>query len=277
MTTQEIALRKQNVADFFNNDRRKQQLAAVLPKIGITPERMLQVAFNAFNTTPKLLECTPQSLFKSLVQCASLGLEPNTPLGQAYLLPFKNNKTNSTDVQLIIGYKGFLSLSRRSGELRSMSSHVVYKGDQFEYKLGTDEKIDHVPCGETDDNKITHAYAVANFKDGGYAFEVMTISQIKSIQKRSKSSGVGPWVTDFAQMCRKTVIRRLMNYLPLSIEIQRAVAVDSQNEAGVKDLSEFTGVIDAEYTQVDDDGNGEDTEAAEPRKSKLEQMAEGAA
>jgi recombination protein RecT len=118
MTTQALDVRKKTLHDFFSREARQQEIARVLPKVGITAERITSVMFNAFSTTPKLLECDPTSLFKSLIQCASLGLEPNTALGQAYLIPFNNKKENRVDVQLIIGYKGFLGLARRSGEVR---------------------------------------------------------------------------------------------------------------------------------------------------------------
>jgi recombination protein RecT len=268
MTTQALDVRKKTLHDFFSREARQQEIARVLPKVGITAERITSVMFNAFSTTPKLLECDPTSLFKSLIQCASLGLEPNTALGQAYLIPFNNKKENRVDVQLIIGYKGFLGLARRSGELQSISSQCVYEGDVFEFELGTSEHLKHIPKGETDNKKITHAYAVAHFKSGGYAFEVMTKSQIDKIRSGSKAGNYGPWKDHYPQMARKTAIRRLMNYLPLSIEdIQRAVAIDGQNEAGKQDMREFTDVISAEFTE----------EAPQEEKaSGLEQMADDA-
>jgi recombination protein RecT len=270
MTTQALDVRKKTLHDFFNRKERKAEIARVLPNVGITAERITSVMFNAFSTTPKLLECDPVSLFKSLIQCASLGLEPNTALGQAYLIPFKNTKENRTDVQLIIGYKGFLGLARRSGELQSISSQCVYEGDDFDFELGTSEHLKHVPKGETDTKKITHAYAVAHFKGGGYAFEVMTKSQVDKIRSGSKAGNYGPWKDHYPQMARKTAIRRLMNYLPLSIDdMARAVAIDGQNEAGKQDMSEFTGMIDAEFTEEPGNETGE-------KKSTLDGMADDA-
>jgi recombination protein RecT len=273
MASKELVKKQETIAEFLNDPKRKAALKRVMPKVGLDPERIVTVALNAFSTTPKLLECSPLSLFRALIQCASLGLEPNTAIGQAYLVPFRNNKTNSTDVQLIIGYKGYLGLARRSGELQSISSQCVYEGDEFDFQLGTDEKLRHVPCGEIDTKKITHAYAVAHFKGGGYAFEVMTRKQLDAIRAGSKASSFGPWKDYFAQMCRKTVIRRLMNYLPLSIEdkdIQRAVAIDGQNEKGNQDLSEFNGVLDVDFEETPENETGE------KKTSKLGEMADDA-
>ena len=246
MATTAIEKQKINLKTFFEDPNRQAQISKVLPNVGLTAERLVEVLFNAISATPKLLECQPLTLFKCLVQCAAIGLEPNTALGHAYLVPYKGN------VQLIIGYKGFLELSMRSGKIRNLSSRCVYKDDDFEYFMGSEEKLHHVPkVGADHSNEaITHVYAVAFFKEGGSTFEVMTIDEVKAIRQRSQAKNNGPWVTDFSQMCRKTVIRRLMNYLPLSIETKMAVEFDSSNDAGKKDLTPLAGMIDAEYTEA---------------------------
>ena len=85
------------VAEFFQAN--KNSMAAVLPR-HINPERMLKIALHAVRAVPQLMECTTESLMGAVMTCAQLGLEPNTVLGHAYLIPFRNKKANRTDVQV---------------------------------------------------------------------------------------------------------------------------------------------------------------------------------
>lgn len=252
----ELAKKKTSISIFF--EERKGQISAALPNVGITTDRMVRLVFSAMNQNPNLLQCSQQSLFNAMIQCSSLGLEPNTRLGQAYLVPF------GKEVQLIIGYPGYISLARRAGDLSSLNAHVVREGDVFEYYLGTEEKIKHVPNYdnfETRKNKIQFAYAVARFKDGSISFEVMSIHEVEDIRKRSKTPTKGPWVTDYEMMCRKTVIRRLMHYIPLSTtRLAEAAAIDGQNEDGIQDMA---GIIDIDVNETEN----------RQKDGSLEQMA----
>lgn len=121
-------------------------------------------------------------------------------------------------------------LARRSGEISTIQAHVVCKGDRFEFELGLDPRLSHVPSLEGGEREITHAYMVAHLKDGGVQVEVMTKADIDRIRSRSRSGGAGPWVTDYKEMARKTVVRRGMKYLPLTTEVREAVAVDEEVE-----------------------------------------------
>lgn len=220
----------------------KDQIAAALPS-HMTADRMVRVATTCFRTTPKLLECTPESLFGAIIQCSQLGLEPGNGLGHAYLLPFDKNEKRGgqwvkvrTDVQLIIGYRGMIDLARRSGQIESLESHAVYEGDVFECELGLESKLIHKPQWDNplreSPERLTFVYAVAKLKDGGVQFQVMSRNGIEIIRKRSKAKDSGPWVTDFEQMALKTVVRRLFKMLPVSIEIQNAVSIDEARERG---------------------------------------------
>lgn len=217
------------VGEFF--DANKAAIAAVLPK-HMTPDRLMKVALGAIRNTPSLQECTTASLFGALVQSASLGLEPNTVLGHAYLVPFWNNKQNRRDVQLIIGYRGLIDLARRSGQIVSIAAHAVRERDEFSLDLGTESKIVHRPNLIEDRGDIVAFYAVAHLKDGGVAFDAMSVSDVMRIAKGTQSKGAsGPWKDHFEEMGRKTVIRRLAKYLPLSIELATAVALDERADA----------------------------------------------
>jgi recombination protein RecT len=178
-----------------------------------------------------------------MIQCAQIGLEPNTALGHAYIIPFGNYAT------LIIGYKGLIQLCRRSKEFSNIYAQEVYDGDYFEMEIGTSPSIKHKPCFEKDHSEkyILGCYAIAKNKDGSYIFDYMTKKDIDKIRGRSKTSNSGPWVTDYVMMARKTVIKRLMHYLPLTIELAEAIKLDSENDVTFGDVS----ILDGEQEKED--------------------------
>lgn len=235
-------------------EKSKPSLAAVLPR-HMTPERILKIALSAASRTPLLLQCTPQSILLAVMQCAQLGLEPNTPLGLAYLVPYKNNKKdvdgrwNSVyEAQFIPGYRGLIKLAHQSGDVVTIRSRVVRDGDHFEVELGSDERLVHRPnlsLGEDEELRpMVAVYAVAVFKSGATQFEVMSKAQIDSLRKRSKASEGGPWSTDYEEMARKTVLRRLCKSLPLSTELASALDAQARAESGeVPDYGEIAEVI----------------------------------
>lgn len=220
------------------------QIVAALPA-HVKPERMMQVALTAALSTPELLNCYTPSLFGALVKCTQLGLEPNNALGHAYLVPFKNKKKNRKDVQVIIGYRGLITLARRSAEIQSISAYAVKEGDDFSYEYGLDEHLRHVPCENP--GRVTHFYAYAKYKDGGHNFEVLTNEQVQRIMKSTQSRGEsGPWKDHYEEMGRKTAIRRLAKYLPMQIELAEAVAIDETADRNVS--QEMDRVLEGDYT-----------------------------
>lgn len=245
---------KEQISYLLN--QKKGELAKMLPKT-LSIDRLLKVAQIAATTTPALAKCDVPSLVGAIGQCAQMGLEPNTVLGHAYLVPFNTKRKDGNgverwvnSVQVIIGYKGLIDLARRSGQIVSIAAHEVCENDQFELVYGLDEKLVHRPAmGER--GEVIGFYAVAKLKDGGHSFEFMSLHQVREIMKATQSKGkYGPWQDHFIEMGRKTVIRRLAKYLPLSIEFQTAVALDNQAEAG-KDQNLDT--IDGEFMLVADD------------------------
>ncbi len=207
----------------FDTDYFRDKLKEVLPK-HLTPDRMAKVAFASIARTPKLLDCSQMSLIEAVLQLGELGLEPAAGLGLAYLLPY------GKQCKVIIGYKGYIELMRRSGSLSQIEARVVHDHDKFTLRLGLDMKLVHQPCLEGDPGRIKLVYCIARLKDGGVHVEVMTRAEVDGIRERSMSKSSGPWVTDYEQMARKTVIRRAANYLPLSPEIGRAIDIDDRNE-----------------------------------------------
>ena len=205
----------------------KGEIARALPK-HMDADRLARIAITVIKQTPALGQCDPLSLVGALMTSSQLGLEPG-PLGEAYLVPF------GRQVTFIPGYRGLIKLAWQSGMLDTISANVVHANDQFEYELGLNADLKHKPArGER--GEPTEVYAVAKFKSGGYVFEVMSVKEVEDVRKRSKASKSGPWVTDWEAMAKKTVIKRLMKFLPLSPEL-RNVALAAEMDDSTR--SEF--------------------------------------
>ena len=232
-------------------EQNKDAIMAALPK-HLSAERLLQVATQVAITTPGLKNCYVPSLIGGIMQCTMMGLEPNTVLGHAYLIPFRNKSKNRTDVQVIIGYKGLIDLARRSGEIVSIAAHEVCKNDHFDYMYGLIERLEHKPA-EGDRGEVTHFYAVAHMKDGGHAFEVMTREAVELTMKRSQSKGeYGPWKDHFVEMGRKTAWRRLAKYCPISVDLARGINLDERGAKGADQSLDRAIAGDFEVLDTDD-------------------------
>jgi recombination protein RecT len=248
----------------------KDAIQSRLPR-HVTAERILKVALTSINKNPKLLECTRDSVMLSIMQAAELGLEPGGALGEGYLIPY-NNKVKGQNgkpdrwemqCQFMPGYRGLISLSRRSGQIISIESHVVHAKDKFSCALGLDPSLVHEPAWEeANPGPLRFVYAVAKLKDGGTQFEVMSKSQIDAIRARSKSSDSGPWVTDYNEMARKTVIRRLFKYLPVSVELAQAFEHDAAASGEGPEFAMLDGgTIDLQLTDGGDEPEGPTAES----------------
>ncbi|KGG81079.1 recombinase RecT [Caloranaerobacter azorensis H53214] len=203
----------------------KPEIEKALPK-HISVDRIARIALSASRVNPTLAECTPISFMASLMQASQLGLEVNTPLGQAYIIPYKNK--GKLEAQFQLGYKGLVDLAYRSGQFKSIYAHVVYENDEFEFEYGLEQKLIHKPAKSNRGNPIWY-YAVYHLKNGGYGFEVMSVEDIKEHAKRysqSFNSKYSPWQNNFDEMAKKTVLKRVLKYAPLSVEFMREVAQD---------------------------------------------------
>lgn len=207
------------------------EIKKALPK-HMDKDKIVRIAMTEIRKNDKLAECDATSLAACLMRSAQLGLEIGSDLGLVYLVPYKE------ECQLIIGWRGMMELARRSGMIKEGYAYEVREEDLFHYKLGLNRDLIHEPAAERsmDDASITHAYAVIKLHDGGLYFDVMSRQEIDAIMVRSaaykaykKYNKSGPWQTDYAQMARKTVIRRLFKMLPCSTE-QMAVAVREANK-----------------------------------------------
>lgn len=234
-----------------------------LPSV-ITPERFTRMVLSALSSTPKLADCSPQSFLAAMMTAAQLGVEPNTALGQAYLLPYRNH--GQMECQFQLGYKGLIDLAYRSGEVSVIQAHTVYENDVFEYELGMDPKLRHVPA-KADRGEAVAYYAMFKTKDGGYGFEVMSVDDVqRHAQRYSKSYGSGssPWRSNFDEMAKKTVLKRALKYAPLKSDFVRGVAQDETIKAELSDemyaVPDET-VFEAEGEEVD--STSVDTETGE--------------
>lgn len=232
--------------NIVNSDGFKKQMAMALPKT-LTADRLCRIVMTECRKTPALLNCNQESFLGAILQCAQLGLEPGGALGHCYLLPFGNGKAQDgrSNAQLIIGYRGMIDLARRSGQIVSIAAYVVREEDEFNYQLGLHPDIEHKPAHKAMPGAVTFVYAVANLKGGGVQFEVMSRAEIEAVRNQSKAGKSGPWVSHWEEMAKKTCIRRLFKYLPVSIEIARAIDVDERTDRGEAVTQEE--VLDGEF------------------------------
>lgn len=246
------------------------EIKRALPK-HVDPDRMLRIATTALRTTPDLALCTPASFVGCVMQCAQLGLEPNTPLQHAWLIPRRNKRLEAgqRECTLIIGYQGQIELSRRTDKVGPIYAHVVREGDFFDYALGTDPYIKHKPSDDVarETKPITHVYAVARGKSAGELpqFEVLTKAQIEARRLRGAAADDGPWQTDYEPMSKKTGIRALWKYLPKSAEMARAEALDDAADRG----SQVTALDPAVAEVMVKGGLIEDAEVIDPATGEV--------
>ena len=242
----------------------KPQLSLAVPN-HVSVDRLCRVILNALQTTPALLNCDRNSFMKAAMTVAVLGLEPEGVLGQAYLIPFKGQ------VQALIGYKGLIRLARYSGEVSSLVAHEVCANDRFDYEWGLNERLEHKPA-DGDRGEMTHVYAVAKFKDGSHHFEVLMKSEVEKIKASSPlaNASFSPWKSHYNEMAKKTAIRRLAKYLPLSV--QRADAVNAAYDSGkVASIDPNHQIIDIEPDAEMQDAQPE----PEQKTSKLDTFEAG--
>lgn len=252
-------------------DKLKPQIALALPK-HMNPDRMARVAMTSILRTPKLLECDAVSLMGAIVTCSQLGLEPDPVLGHAHLVPFRNRRRGTYEVTVIPGYKGLMKLARNSGEIATIDAKTVHQKDHFVYMYGLKPMLEHRPYqGEGDPGPATHYYAVGVMKTGHGQFVVMTAAEVAEHGKRfaqNFSAEDSPWQTDRDAMGEKTCIRELSRFLPASVELQRANALDTMAEAGIpQDLGSIIDIT--AFTEVGD-VVGADAKPA----SKLDKLAD---
>lgn len=223
-------------------EARMGEIQKVLPSV-ISSEQFLRLSLNALQNTPHLMECSMASFYSAIMQCAQLGLKPNVN-GEGYLLPYFNNKKKCYECQFIPGYKGLMLLARRSGEIASIDAQAVYEKDEFSLSYGFEPTLIHKPYLKGARGKVTGYYAAVILKDGGKNAFYMTVEDAAAYGKRySKTFEDGPWKTDFDAMAKKSCLRQVLKYAPMSTDLGQALEADNKydNEAVA---SAYEGVID---------------------------------
>ena len=229
MSTSTAPAPRNELSRLFESDESKLKVSQATPQ-GISSDRLRRMALMAIYKDAKLQKCSPVSLFTAFSDAASLGLAIGSATGEAYLVPYdrwdkQTRQVVGTDAQLIIGYRGLAKLAMQSGEVLIVEARCVYEHDAFRYRYGDGPQIQHTPGPRpaAGPRKLTHVYAIAKLKSGISTFEVLDRAEVDAIRERSRAKSNGPWVTDYDQMARKTVVRRLMKLLPLSAEMLHAV------------------------------------------------------
>lgn len=210
--------------------RMSSQIALALPA-NLTPERFQRIVLTAISSNPKLQECTPQSFLGAMMTAAQLGVEPNTPLGQGYLIPRKAKKGDQyiNEATFQLGYKGMIDLAYRSGDITNIGAYTVYKNDEFHVQFGLNPDITHVPAMTGRGDPIAF-YAYYKTKDGGFGFDVMSVEDVrqhaKQFSESVKRGWSSPWDTNFEEMAKKTVLKKVLKYAPLSTEVASKIGMD---------------------------------------------------
>lgn len=265
-------LMKDGSAPFFTllqHPEMQRRMAQALPR-HLSPERMIRVCALALQKTPKLAEVDRATLLGALLTCGSLGLEPNTVLGHAYLIPY------GKACQLVLGYKGLADLARRSGRVGHIHADVVYQGDDFQYHYGVGADLKHRPKGARSGQWL-YAYAIAEITGGGgWQFEVLTYEEVMAVRNKSqgylqalretdvKKREKAPWIGFEAEMAKKTAFRRLAKMLPLSVEYASAAALDEMADSGRQDLSALSDATDINWALEDHASDEQDGTPATP-------------
>ena len=239
------------LVDWINS--MKPEIERALPK-HVDADRIARIAITTIRTNKDLQSCDPMSFVAALMQSSQLGLEPNTPLGEAYIIPYKDKGKPSARFE--IGYKGLLELAYRTGEYQVIYAMEVYANDEFDYGYGLEPYLTHKPAEEPEGEPVSY-YAVYRLVNGGHGFVVTTRARIEKhanqYSQAFKKGWTSPWKTDFDSMAKKTALKFALKYAPKSIEFRKALSMDETIKRELaEDMSDVpSDYIDIEATEVD--------------------------
>ena len=221
-------------------EQKKQVLRRIAPK-GADVDKIVSLAMFEAAKNERLLQCSPQSVYMALAKACQLNLVAGGVLHRAHMVPIWNSKRRTHEAELWIDYTGLMELVRRSGEIANFVARVVHEGEDFQhyFDLEDGEVLQHRPNYDGDVGAPKLAYAVCFFKDGQRQVEVMRKDQIEKIRDNSRSGGSGPWKTHTEEMWRKTVIRRICKYLPLTAEAKTVLTYDTSADITGQDQELF--------------------------------------
>lgn len=261
-------------------ESKKNSLIKIAPQ-GTDVDRIIRVAMFEAVKNERLVQCSPTSVYMALAKACELDLVAGGVLHRASLVPMWDKKTKGYNAELWIEYTGLMDLVKRSGEVAHFKAEVVYENDEFEHSfdLESGEILRHKKCHDNPGDLVL-AYAVCFFKDGQRQVEVMRKDQINKIRRNSRSPDSGPWSQHTEEMWRKTVIRRICKYLPLTPKTTAVLQHDIQSDFGASNIQSIdVNVVEQDHT-VDTD-NVIDVKEAESkpkpkRKSKVKDLVKKA-
>jgi recombination protein RecT len=205
---------------------RQPQWSGVLPQL-ITPERFLNFALLCLAETPKLFECTTTSLLAGISQAAKDGLE----LGRdAYLIPFKNPKAHQVEAVYVRDYRGVVKLLERTGKVTKAFAEVVYERDVCTIDYGHAQKpLTHqVALGHR--GKPLGCYGAIVCTDGTWHVHYMDKPDLDRVRQQAPGREQDPWLKHPLEMWRKTALKNVAKYCPLTAAVQTTLSADDQAE-----------------------------------------------
>ncbi len=249
--------RVQEIRDIL--ERLKPGIVQALPK-HMNADRLVRIAMTSVRKNPQLLKCTPESLCACLLTCSQRGLEPDSSGQQAHLIPY------GTECTLIFGFRGLMELALRHKDVLSFDvPQVVYKGDDYVYKLGLEPKLEHTPGTDTKhaDEDVVAFYVVARLASGATPFVWMWNEQVLAVRNAIKDWQKKPWKKHYQEQGKKTVIRRFCKVLPASADLQAALGLELQTELGKPQTHDYP-FVDVEI----------EAEADEPERLSVAELRE---
>jgi len=197
-------------------------------------------AIQVIAKNPKLQTCSPSSIVGAVITASRLGVSLDPNIKHSYLIPY------GKDAKLEISYMGLIDvIYRASGTL--LESHMVYANDEFDYQQGDTPKVTHKPCVFGDRGALVGCYAIARMNDNKFSIEFLSVEDIENCRSVSKNPN-GVWKKWFAEMAKKSAIRRLYKRLPKSKETALVASYDEKVEIGA-DVSEFYDIDGIEIPQ----------------------------
>ena len=225
----------QTITDLI--EMRKGEIAKAAPKI-LDTTRLTRICLSSIQKNPLLLECSPASLVRCIMDAATFGLIPDGATNEAHLVPFYSSKKKQYECQFMPGYSGIIKLALQSGFVNGVELHEVYANDEFDFRYGLDPMLNHKPTeGKTGD--LRGVYCIVFTSTGHKTFEFMSKTKAEehrdkfSKSKNKSGQHYGPWADHFTAMAMKTVLKKGLKYTPKSSELAAALSLDNLQEAGL--------------------------------------------
>lgn len=256
----ELARKEKTIFDFLSGDTKIEKAIAAVAGQHFTPDRFLRLAVNSVKKTPLLMQCDTQSVLGAFMTAAALGLEPNTVLQQAFLIPYKKRKLidgkwdDAYECNFQIGARGFVTLAHRSPEIATLQSEAIHECDLFEHMLGTESFLKYKKRLK-DRGGLVGSFCFTKMADGYEMATVLPYDEIIKIRGRSETFSAlsrvlaeassekeiatakkkfdeTPWVMWEDDMASKSATKKHAKQLPLSQGDAMSVAAQLDGDDG---------------------------------------------